>query len=184
MSIRAFLYAESGTKPKELAESKTWIPLCWLTLPSALEVERGSETGAISINRNDAIDRLETSVPLLTKLFPEFHSVRESADVLLAVLKKTRAATIGIELGDHFAIAPEEFPAALLVVVKALRAKSEKCSFIVPGRPVYNAFTGKSTPGKAKKLTTTRDVLCHAAGLDPATDDKEIEREQLIGCLS
>jgi len=183
MSIRASLFAVSGAKSKELAESKTWIPLCWLTLPCARDVERAGGTACVTADRKEAIDRCARSVPFLEKLFPEFRSVRVCADALLALLRRSRTATIGIELTDHFAKAPEAFPRALLASVKAIEANDEKCSFAVPDRQIVNPFTRKPTTVKAPPLKTTRDVLCFTAGLDPATDDESIERDQLIGHL-
>jgi hypothetical protein len=183
MSIRAFLYANYGTERKELAESKTWVPLCWLTLLATDDAARANGDGHVTFARKDAIDRCARSVPFLTKLFPEFRSTHECADALLDLLRKTRAATLGIDLVDHFAIAPETFPQAFLAAVEAIETRNEKCSFAIPARQVPNPFTGKPKTIRATTLRTTRDLLCHTAGLEPVTDDEDIERDQLVGCL-
>ena len=183
MSIRASLFVGSGAKAKEVAEAKTWVPLLWLAMPSADDVARGITTGCVDSNRAEAVRRLSDALPFLAGLFPEFRQLPECAGELLAVLRRSRAATIAIEMGDHFAIAEDTFPVALTTTVQAIEARDLKRSLNVPARKIASAFGGKPLTIKAVKLRTTRDVLSFTAGIDPATKDKGIVRDYLVGCL-
>lgn len=183
MSIRASLYVDFDERPKPLAESKTWIPLCWLALLSSEDVKRITDTGYVIADRKAAVGRLVGITPFLATLFPEFQSFVECADVFLTALRKTRGVTVGIDLGDHVAIAPETFPDALAAAVAAIEERNPNRSLVLPARQGQNPFTRKPITIKAQTLKDTRAVLCHTAGLDPVTTDEEIERDQLIGYL-
>lgn len=181
MSTRAALFANPDTKPTELAESVGWIPLLWLTLPSADDVRRASDTAFIRSDRKQAIGRCSQTVPFLAKLFPEFRSIREAADDLLSLLKGSRSKTIGMEVADHAGMGPTTFFPALELAVAALIAKDERCAFTRPAQSI--PILGADEPYKVPqaRFKTTREVLCYAAALDPAPRDEAVQREQLIG---
>lgn len=183
MSIRASLSVGSGAKAKLVSEAKTWVPLCWLALPSADDVSRGITTGCVDSNRAEAVRRLSDALPFLAGLFPEFQQLPDCAGELLAVLRRSRATTIAIEMGDHFSVAEDTFPIALTTTVEAIETRDAKRSLNVPARKIASAFGGKPLTIKAVKLKTTRDVLSFTAGIDPKTKDKGIARDQLVGYL-
>ncbi|MEZ6141741.1 MAG: hypothetical protein R3B84_14310 [Zavarzinella sp.] len=183
MSIRASLYVGSGAKAKAVSEAKTWLPLLWLALPSADDVARGIKTGCIESQRAEAVKRLTTALPFFEGLFPEFSQLPEYASELLAILRRSRSATITIEMGDHFAIAEDTFPVALTTTVGAIEARDPKCSLNVPAREIANPFGGKPLTIKELKLINTRDVVSFTAGINLATKEKDIIRDYLVGYL-
>ena len=182
MSIRSSLLANPDGKSNELAESATWIPLQWLALISADDVERCGDGSCISTDRRGALDRFDQSITFLGEQFPEFESFEECADALRALLRKSSAKTIGLEVMDHIGMNPETFMPSLLAGVSSLQAQDDKCAFTVPERTVENPFAGAPMKVDAVKHETIRDVLCFAASLDPMADD-EVANEQLIGCI-
>jgi len=185
VSTRAHFYAVAA-KPKLLAEEENWIPLCWLSLLSVNGVRQAVKDSDFFIKsaRKDAIAGCAASVPFLAELFPKFQSFEACANELLAVLRKNRAATVGVEMHDHFAMQPYVFPSALAAAVEAIEARDAKRPFTRPAEEIRSPFTGKTTKVKATSMKTTRDLLCCVTGIDPRMVEDGLERDMLIGQLT
>ena len=182
MSTRSSLLANPDGNAEALAESAPWIPLQWLALVSVDDIERCGEIPCISTDRKSALDRFDQSIAFLGEQFPEFDSFEECADSLKALLSKSKAKTIGIEVMDHIAMNPETFIPSLLAAVASLQARDNKCAFTVPAQTIEDPFTGEARKLEAVEHNDLREVLCLAASIDPLPED-EVAEEQLIGCL-
>ncbi len=180
MSTRSSLLANPDGDAKALAESAPWIPLQWLALISVDDIERSGNNPCISTDRKSALDRFDQTIAFLGEQFPEFDSFEECADSLKALLSKSKAKTIGIEVMDHIAINPETFIPSLLASVASLQAMDSKCAYTLPAQTIEDPFTGEPKKLQAVEHNNIRDVLCLAASIDPMPDD-EVADEQLIG---
>ena len=182
MSTRSSLLADPDGNAKELAESVYWIPLQWLALITSDDIEQSDGSSCITTGRKAALKQFDQTIGFLAEEFSDFESFQECADSLKALLKKSKAKTIGIDVTDHIGMNPETFMPSLLAAVTSLQSQNPKCAFTVPARTIENPFTGEPKKLKAVKHKTTRDVLCFAASIDPMPDD-EAANEQLIGYL-
>jgi len=180
MSTRASVYAKSGTKVKELAESVGFVPVCWVALPSPADVEVAATEGSVTVDRKAAVERCAAAVPFLADLFPDVAFEPHAAE-FLALLRRNRAPELVVELNDHFARDPEFYPVALRAVVGSIGRRDAACTFDRPPS-TFRGFNGTEFKQPAIKLRTTRDVLGYAAAIPGEEDDDEdLTREKVAG---
>ena len=164
MSTRTSIVAEPDSQSQELAEGMYGVPLFWIPMIAPDELNQHMETGLVSINRKRAVERLENSISFVSEQFPDIDEMEDVANKLIAHLKKAKAKTIGIDIGEPMALDPENFPTAMTNAVVAIDSsdKSLKCKV-------------------GRENLTVRDVLCMVSTLDP--DNGVVEEEQMIGML-
>ena len=188
MSNRCFLTAGQRSRAKILAESKSVIPVLWLSLFSTADLKKSKQPGIYELDRKRAIANGERHLPFLASLYPQVRSVAEAGRSLLDLLNRSRAKTIGIdfsqvlpEVNEHGDRAPR-----LADAIDAIERRFADYSLTIPARIVKNPFTGEKKRTPQRRMATTQAMLAFTCAWGPrvfSTTDEDANRLALVGYL-
>jgi hypothetical protein len=165
MSARGELVSNPNQKSaKRLSESKSFIPLLWLSFLSAYDFDsEGGENGLFILKRKDSIDRAKSHLDFLVDIFDDFNTFENDATSFLARLSRLKSNTIGINVADLAFSAPPN--PSLSTAVNAIEARNRSFSLSIPARTEINPFSGDPVELQAKTIASTREMLLGVCSL-------------------
>lgn len=187
MSNRGFLIANPQTRSKILAESKSFIPLFWLSLLSADDIVDAEENGIFLLDRTASIQRSEDSLPFVVSLFPEIASFNTIASSFLDVLKSKKCKTIGLNIAELLPDPDDERSASepkLATAVRTIESRQADYTMTIPARTVQNPFTREETRLAKQVFESTPQMLLFVCMIDAevlSSKDQDVVRNALIG---
>ena len=167
MSARGSLVTNPNKKSsKMISESKRYIPLLWFSFLSVDDCEE-QEDGIFELDRSEAIERAEECLPFLTDVFSDICVFKDSATSFIERMKRLRCKTIGIHLSELLEEQEEPPSPDLRTAVETIESRNASYKLSLPGRTLDNPFTGEKVKIKARKITSTRELLLEVAWLMP-----------------
>ena len=114
----------------------------------------------------EAVERTESSLPFLTEVFSDIRVFEDSASAFLDRLKRLRCKTIGIDIAELLEY-QDPSNLNLKVAIETIESRNSSFSLSLPGRTVDNPFTGEKTKIKARKISSTKEMLLEVCWLTP-----------------
>ena len=183
MSARGSFVTSPGSRSSKLmAESKSRIPLYWLSFLSTEDIDHAEHPGQFKIDRKQAIERASNNLPFFLKLFQEVGLFEEAARSFLELLGSQRAKTVGIEVTELLEELQDEEGTEGMPkfrnAVEAIESQDADYSLTVPGRTIKNPFTQEDMRLKERRFSSTREMLLYICSLRPE-DLKSKKREEV-----
>ena len=185
MSARGSLVTNPGSHPHLISESKSFIPLFWLSFLTADDLGAAERPGQYVLDRKEAIERGATKVSLYAESFADIPEMTEFAEALLDLMRSKKSKTIGIEITELVPQEDDILP-PLEFAVQAVQGGSVRCTRKIPARSIRNPFTGEQMNVPEKTFRSLRDILlavCMVGGDDLQSSEPEEVRDYFVGYL-
>jgi hypothetical protein len=158
-----------------------YIPLFWLSLLSSTDIENAQSNGQYELDRKRALEHSLGSLPFLSTLFPQVPTFGEISHRLVAKLRASRSAMIGIEVVEL--VCEDDHGGALPTIgaaIKAIESRDPGYSLALPARTIPNPFRPSQSVRLGGKTLSIHELLMEVCLLQD--QDLESGSQEAIQC--